>query len=292
MEDVLFYLISFRELVVYPIFFIFISIVLIKKKVDFNYMIYLSAFICLFLLLLFNLLYPQNSYGLTGRFKGFFPREHLPSLFASLAFIYSLYYTRNRAIKIIIILASLYIMMITGSRSVLLFTLFVYIIFELKLSMKSIVFLIMFLGLFYFLSQIFFTRDLYYNIKGRTDQYDLALASIKENFISGIGIDKYGVLGLLEKEYSFRGMTTVTMDSSFIKMFVNIGVPLSLTYLFYLIKNIFKKKYLSYTNNQEILLKRVLILIFLMGLFTGKFGAYPLNMIFFMNILPNKSYIK
>ncbi len=282
LEDTFFYLVGIRELLVYPIFYILISIVL-NKHIDLNKYICIGVISCLFLMCLFLLLYPAQSYGLTHRFKAFFDREHLPAIFSALAFIYSLYYIENRLVLVLISSASLFLIAITGTRSVFLLLIFVFCIYYFKISLKSIVILLVFSLATLFIVYKFFTREVFYNLEARTHQYELARLSIEENFIFGIGVDKYGVLGDKKKYYNYKGYSTVTMDSSFIKYVVNIGVPLSMFYLIYIFFLIFRKRFDK--KEKDILVKRVLLLAFFMGTVTGKFGAYPLNLIFFMNLM-------
>lgn len=291
MEDFLFYLISIRELIVYPFLYISIGLLLYEQKIDFNKLMFYSCFLCVLLMYFFFILYPGLSFGLTGRFKAFFDREHLPSIFSALCVLYSLYYIDNKWFKVVVVILSLIIMALTGSRSVLLSLVFVYLIYYIKFSLKNI-FSLMFLSfIFILIMQNLFTRDIYYNLEGRTHQYDLARLSIEENFFTGIGIDKYGVLGNIIKEYNYRGYSTVTMDSSFIKYFVNLGVPMALLYLLIFFISIFKKRFKDKEKN--VLIMRVLIFAFLMGTVTGKFGAYPLNLIFFMNLmLPKFNFLE
>jgi len=284
-EDTFFYLVSLRELIVYPIFYMSIG-QYFKDKLDFNKYIYYGAIFSVFLMYFFLILFPDLSFGLTFRFKGFFDREHLPAIFSSIAIIYSLYYQKNNILKIIVIVASLILIALTGTRSVLLALILVYVIFVIKLNVKNLISIYLLGIVGYLVMQFFFTRDILYNLEDRESQYDLAEQSIAENFFVGIGIDKYGVLGDRVKEYSYNGYSTVTMDSSFIKYAVNIGIPLTITYLIYLLYLIYIRK--SSVREKEIMVKRVLLLTFLMGTVTGKFGAYPLNMLFFMNIVcPN-----
>lgn len=282
LEDIFFYLISLRELIVYPFFYILIGVVL-YDKIDFNKYIYYGSVLCLVLMYIFLIFYPNLSYGTTFRFKAFFDREHLPAIFASISFIYVLYYSKNLLIKSTVLILSLIIIALTGTRSVLLALLIVYVVYYLKFSLKNIITLLLLGVISFFVINTLFTRDIYYNLKGRTTQYDLAKLSIEDNFFSGIGIDKYGVLGDKTKEYHFKGHSTTTMDSSFIKYFVNLGVPLAFIYLAYIFFLIFRKRYDDDAKN--ILIKRLLILTFLMGTVTGKFGAYPLNLIFFINLM-------
>lgn len=282
-EDKIFYFISLREMVFYPFFYITISLVLQYYKIDFNKYIYKGSLLCLGLLYIYLVLYTRDSFGPTARFRGFFDREHLPSVYASLAIITSLFYTEKKLLRVIIVSTSLIVMMITGTRSVFLFMILIYLLYVIKLSFKSMLGILFTSGFIFFLYKIYFVRDVFYNLEGRTSQYALALSSIKDNFFIGIGIDKYGVLGKIIKRYTHNGYTTVTMDSNFIKYFVNLGVPLIFTYLLFLYKRIY-----FYTNtNKEykIMVKRVLYFIFCMGMITGKFAAYPLNMVFFMNII-------
>ncbi len=289
LEDIFFFLVSMRELIIYPVFYILIGIVL-KDHLDFNKYFFYGCILCLGLMYLFLVIYPSLSFGLTYRLKAFFDREHLPAIFSALAVIYTIYYAKNVFFKIFITLASLIIISLTGTRSVFLALIFVFVIYYIKFNFKSIITLTILFLLTLFIINKLFTRDIYYNLEARTDQYDLAKLSIEENLFTGIGIDKYGVLGDRKKVYHYRGLSTVTMDSSFIKYFVNIGVPLAFIYLVYLFYLIFNERYNEKQKN--ILVKRILIFAFLMGTVTGKFGAYPLNLVFFMNIFTFNKYQK
>jgi len=282
-SDSFFYAVSMREMVVYPIFYIVISLAVQDTDVDFNKFLWQGAVLCLVLMFAYLFLFKGSSFGLTGRFKAFFDREHLPAIFASLCVILTLNYTTDKLYRMILILASIILILITGTRSVSLFLILVYVMFEFKFSIKSILILsivgIVIFGLFL----LYFQRDVFYDLDARTNQYTLAYMSIKENFFFGIGVDKYGVLGDKTKTYFLNGFSTTSMDSSFLKYTVNLGVPLVLIYLSYMIKKVYKiyLGHLSYT----IMVKRMLFFAIAMGILTGKFGAYPLNMIFFMNIV-------
>ena len=83
-------------------------------------------------------------------------------------------------------------------------------------------------------------------------------------------------MGNLRKIYSFNGLYTVTMDSSILKYTMNLGVVFIIIY-FTIIAKTFKgaKKY-----NRDIF--SVIIFGLAVGVFTGKLGAYPLNLFFYL----------
>ncbi len=289
-SDAFFYAVAMREMIVYPFLYMCIGVMAYKKGIDINKLIFYGALFCIGLMIVYAVMFPFKSFGATARFKSFFPREHLPAIYAGTLFLTSLYYTKG-FFRLAIAIISFIIVMLTGTRSVLALLFLLYIMFSLKFSIKQILLLsVSCLGI-YFLMSLYFTRDLFYNLEGRTTQYELAYILLKEHFFLGIGVDKYGVLGGVYKTFTYAGHSTVTMDSSFIKYFVNLGVPLTFSYLSYLFLKfwIVPLKNVSYRT----MFRRLMLFAFLMGAVTGKFGAYPLNMIFFMNILMDKKqYIK
>lgn len=281
-EDPLFYAISIRELVIYPVFYMSIGLTLSKSGISVNMLIYKSLIICFYLMVFFGFFFYSKSLGEhTGRFRAFFDGGHLPAIFSSLIILYVIFYQKNKSYKLVLIIVSFLMLLMTGTRSALLFLIIVYSLYAFKFSVKSIFSLIILGLVFLTLMAKYFERDVFYNLEARIFQYNLAWQLIQDNFVFGIGIDKYGVLGSFKKKFVYGNFSTVTMDSSFFKYVVNLGVPLTISYLlvlFSLIKKVSKKEKVN------ILIKRVMLFSLLMGTVTGKFGAYPLNMIFFMNI--------
>lgn len=282
LEDTLFWFIGFREMFVNPLIFITMGYYLSTESINYNALIAKSvAFTCI-LTVVFALLVPSLSYGLTGRLSSFWDREHEPAIIGGLAMVmvFLKQPKYNRVYSLLIMVSGLFCLIASESRSALiaLFLAILYI-FANKISIKNILFTLatLILAILFFNNFSSIThRSLDYNLIARTQQYSLALNLIKKHFLFGIGIDKYGVLGSNIKILSYGGLSTITMDSSLLKYFVNLGS----TYLFFF----FGLIYYAYKNSRYTKYFSVIVFSLVMGMFTGKLGAYPLNLYFYVSM--------
>ena len=116
----------------------------------------------------------------------------------------------------------------------------------------------------------------------RINQYNLGWQSILDSNFLGIGPDKYGVLSSVVKVYYCKfGMCTSTMDSTILKYTVNYGILYVLGVTFCLAGpfRLFLKQ--NILPEEKTLISMILFGI-IMGCITGKLGAFPLNMFFYL----------
>jgi len=128
-------------------------------------------------------------------------------------------------------------------------------------------------------------RAIDHNLVARLQQYQLAIDALNISNYLGIGTDKYGVVaGVMHKEYCLYGNCTTTMDSSLVKYFVNYGIVFLILLGSFLV---FFTKY-SFLKNIPFRERNTIISMFIfslvMGAVTGKLGAFPLNIFFYMII--------
>jgi O-antigen ligase len=236
----------------------------------------------------FQIFFPNLSYGATGRLTSIYQGEHLPGIFAALFVIFALvkHGAKNKAwgIDIFIILISLYIILLSGSRSVLLGLIVggvaYFLTYGRQKAVKALIYTVGAGALI--LTYLFFDeRGFLYNILARVEQYSLAFDLIQSNPFLGIGIDKYGYLGGVSKTLSVGGLSTTTMDSSFLKYIVNTGLPVFVFGVVVFLAPLYKSKL---NKRDRGLIFFLLGFSFVMGAFTGKFGAYPINYIVYIYI--------
>ena len=142
--------------------------------------------------------------------------------------------------------------------------------------------LIFFMGFTFFSQLSISERGLDHNLGARTSQYSLALSNFENNNFLGLGTDKYGVVGNIKKQYCYQGHCTTTMDSTLIKYSINYGLIFLIPFIVFLGLLLLYYIYLKTDLNKKIFGTIVFGLI--IGALTGKLGAYPLNIIFYMTI--------
>lgn len=283
-EDTIFYILSVREFLFYPMVGILLGGYLGKQEA-FEPGFYKLILVTLFLTLLYLLIFPNDSFGSTFRLRSFWDREHEPAIIAGVAFIWTLYSRIPKSYKYFLIFLSILIMFLSASRSILLSVFLVTVLLSLRnlnLVKISVLFVIAAFVIANFSSLSPSGRTIDHNLDARTSQYTLAMDNLEENDFLGLGTDKYGVVGSIKKEFCYQGHCTTTMDSSLLKYTLNYGIVFLLSlFLFLFVLGIY------YLNIRTALHKKILgTIVFglLLGAVTGKLGAFPLNLIFYMSI--------
>jgi len=281
-EDILFYILSVREFLFYPIVGILLGYYFAKYN-SFEKYFYKFLLIAFILTIIYLAIFPFDSFSSTMRLKSFWDREHEPAIVAGVTFIWTLYSNYSKKFKYITILLSIIVMLLSASRSALLGVFLVTFLInlrELKIRKIFLIFVILSIGFTFFSKLSLSNRRIDHNLGERTSQYELALENLEKNNLLGLGTDKYGVVGTIHKRYCYNGHCTTTMDSTLIKYSVNYGILFIIFFILFLflifilyinIKNDFDKKIFS-----------TLIFALVLGAITGKLGAYPLNIIFYM----------
>jgi len=118
-NDILFYILSVREFLFYPLFGILLGYYLSKcdrfEEYFFNFLM-----ITFSLTVLYLVLFPYDSFGSTLRLKSFWDREHEPAIVAGVIFIWTMYSDKSKKFKAIVLPLSIVVMLLSASRSVLL----------------------------------------------------------------------------------------------------------------------------------------------------------------------------
>ena len=283
-ESLLLYILSVRELLFYPLLGILAGSYISKNRSP----EYVYRFLKLYTLftLLFGIVFVEISYGPTNRLSSFWDREHEPGIIAAITIIFTVY-SKNRALgKIILISICVLLILLSGSRSALVAVIMTLVIIEavnLNFSRVLLFVVIAITSFIFFETLTVANRSIDHNLIARILQYELAWISIKNSSFLGIGPDKYGVLGNYVVEYCYSGMCTTTMDSSIIKYVVNYGLFFVLIAIWLLYRAyIFSVRSTDKRNTNVVMGVFYASLIF--GLLTGKLGAFPLNIIFYMTI--------
>lgn len=291
-DDYIFFFVYYREFLVYPLAFIYLGSLYHKNCRNLILDAYYSLGFCVILLMVYSLILPQDSYGVTGRLTSFFAGEHAPAV-VSLLYIL-IYLSTRRSSNLFSVDAptvtaaiAVYMIFLTDSRfSIvsLMVLFFLQILIRKGKDRVILLFTMMLVVIFGYLFIDFSSisvRGYDYNFSARFEQYALARSLIEEHWFLGIGVDKYGKIGSLEKMYSLNGYSTITMDSTIIKYTVNTGIPLIIIWLFFLLSPIFfrsrKKRYLVTS-----IYHYLIIIALVTGLVTGKLGSFPLNMYVFL----------
>ena len=281
LDDPLLYILSLREMLFYPVFGVLLGVFFSKHNSS-RYIFYI-AIAYMFFTYLYLLIYPEISFGSTNRLKSLWDREHEPAFVGAVVFFGGLFILKNKKAKVLIISLAVGLLLLSGSRSALL-GLFVSVFF-IYLRGASFVKLSILFATFFF-TFIFFTtityadRSVDHNLEARLNQYDLALNALVDTAFLGLGTDKYGVVsGVVNKSFCMDGDCTTTMDSSLLKYLVNYGVSylFILIFMFYHMFTLYKRG----VDNESGFLISVLIFGFVAGFFTGKLGAFPLNIFFY-----------
>ncbi len=280
--DILFYLLSVRELALFPLAYIIVGYYLsINSQKHFYRFIYTFLVICFVLTVFYILIQPQESFSTVLRLKSFWEREHECAIISGLLFII-LYINRiNLFFKLPMLFITMALALLSGSRCAIFGVFFVVALIELKNKnwLKASALILSFisiLALFPYTSLAH--RTLAYNINPRIEQYTLAKEGLVQSNLLGIGSDKYGRVGNYIKEYKLNNKSTTTMDSSIFKYSLNYGVFYIIPFIcsFMLILFMFL---LSSVKDSQVY--SVIIFSIIIGLVTGKLGAYPLNLIFY-----------
>lgn len=301
LDDYVFFFIYYREFLVYPLASIYLGVIYRSSDRDLLKDVYYSLGMCILLVLFYSIVFPQDSYGVTGRLTSFFAGEHIPAVVGLLYILF--YFSMRRSSELfrldaptIIAVVSLYIIFLTDSRFALVSLLVLLLLQLLVRKGKDRAILLLFIIILLITSYLFINfshahlsvRGYDYNLNARIEQYDLARLLIEEHWFLGVGVDKYGKLGPLEKEFIFNSHSTITMDSTIIKYAVNTGIPLVIIWLIFLFSPIFKRKLKN--NYITTVYFTVLIVSVATGLVTGKLGAFPLN--FYLFLILGFSYSK
>ena len=283
-NDILFYILSVREFLFYPLFGILLGYYLSKcdrfEEYFFNFLM-----ITFSLTVLYLVLFPYDSFGSTLRLKSFWDREHEPAIIAGVMFIWTMYSDKSKKFKAIVLPLSIVVMLLSASRSVLLGVFVVFFLInirKLNVFKLTLMVLIFFMGFTFFSQLSISERGLDHNLGARTSQYSLALSNFENNNFLGLGTDKYGVVGNIKKQYCYQGHCTTTMDSTLIKYSINYGLIFLIPFIVFLGLLLLYYIYLKTDLNKKIFGTIVFGLI--IGALTGKLGAYPLNIIFYMTI--------
>ena len=284
-EDGYFWLISIREMVVTPLMLIILGAYLDFNNINFlTYSRKVLFFICA-LTVLFSFAFKSISYGATNRLNSLWDREHEPAIIGALLITATVAEIRRDKKKhfvkdlLVSCLLGGFCIIMSRSRSGILALFFSLIyIYADKLKGKNIVALVV-LGIGGYFAVEYYSvithRALNYNIGARLSQYSLARELIISYPLFGIGVDKYGVLGSVTKEFSYNGLSTITMDSDLIKYIVNLGLVYAILLITLLRKTY---KYVSrFDRNAYIFVVFGLV----MGAVTGKMGSYPMNQFFY-----------
>ena len=289
-EDLLMYFISLREFLFYPVIGILLGYFFTKRKG--SVVIFEIVVIYLLITYLFLIIFPNDSFGSTNRLRSLWDREHETGIIGGIAFLGAWFLLKKSLFKYLLITLSIGMLIMSGSRSAFLGVAFsLFVVYIRNFSIFKILILS---GVFTLLATFFtyFTlaeRAIDHNFMMRINQYSLAYEAIINSNFLGIGSDKYGVIsGLQRKELCINGICTSTMDSTLLKYLVNYGFLFLLLFLFWVAKAGFS--IIKIKNNSEIyFLVSVFIFSSVIGLVTGKLGAYPLNLIFYM-VLGSISY--
>jgi len=290
LEDTTFWLINIREVLVTPTMLLIIGFY-VRKNMQLVPTIWRSLFFTCFLTAAYSLAFKSTSYGLTGRMRSFWDREHEPSIIGGLLIVTTLLMLSEseRTFKLYAFSAfavgmALYCMIQSKSRSPLIATavaIAVLYMDEIRefMDFKKTIILFIGLGAFVYILSHYTEitgRDLDYNTSARENQYEMAWELISAHPVFGIGIDKYGVLSGNTKVFTYGDYSTTTMDSTLIKYTLNLGmVYVALAALLFL--QVFKE---FRKVNKKLL--SIIAFGLAIGCVTGKLGAYPLNQYFYL----------
>jgi len=284
-EDLLMYVFSLREFLFYPTVGIILGYFFTKRKGSIA--IFEIVVIYLLITYLYLLVFPDDSFGSTNRLKSLWDREHEPAIIGGVAFLGGWFLLKHSLLKYSLITLSIGLLLMSGSRSAFLgASLGLLVIYARNFSIFKILILagISILLITFFSYLTLAERSIDYNITARLDQYKLAYDAIISSSFLGIGTDKYGVIsGFANKQFCLNGLCTTTMDSTLLKYFVNYGLLFVLVFLFWIYQagiSLIKIK-----DDPEIyFLVSVFVFSIVIGLVTGKLGAYPMNLIFYMDL--------
>jgi hypothetical protein len=286
-DDGLAYILSLREVCFYPMLGIAMGYNLARgngvRSISWIMIVYL---IWTYLYLVFNF---DESFGPTNRLKSFWDREHEPAIIGGFCLLIGYFYFENNfKYRFILIALSIALLLLSGSRSALLGVilggLVVYVrsfdlLRMLGLAIMSVVIIMSF-------SYITLAdRGIDHNLIERLQQYQLAIDALDISNYLGIGSDKYGVVaGVIHKEYCLNGNCTTTMDSSLIKYFVNYGAAYLFIFVAFLVLFIIFSFINIVSSRERNAIMSMLVFSLIMGAVTGKLGAFPLNIVFYVLI--------
>ena len=97
-NDILFYILSVREFLFYPLFGILLGYYLAQNN-KFEYYFFRFILISFILTIIYLVLFPYDSFGSTLRLKSFWDREHEPAIIAGIVFIWTLYSNNSKKFK-------------------------------------------------------------------------------------------------------------------------------------------------------------------------------------------------
>ncbi len=280
--DILFYLLSVREFTLFPLAYLITGYYLsIDNPQKFYKFLYIFIGICFSLTLFYIIICPHDSFSSALRLRSFWEREHECAIISGLLFIIIYINKLNLFFKLPMLFTSASLMFLSGSRSVIFGLIFVIALIELKNKnwLKCSLLLLSFmsiLALFPYTSLA--NRTLAYNLNPRIQQYTLAKESLLQSKLMGIGSDKYGRVGSHIKEFKIKNKATTTMDSSIIKYSLNYGIFYIVPFISFLMLILFMFIVSPVKDTQTY---SIIIFSIVIGLVTGKLGAYPLNLIFY-----------
>lgn len=269
----------------YPLLGIFLGYFFFKKNGAIS--LFKISVVYLIMTYVYFLTFPDESFGSTNRLHSLWDREHEPAIIGGVVFLGAFFLLRKAHFRNLVLLLSLGLILFSGSRSGLIgIAIAIFLIYLKEFSIKNI----FLLALFVFLVINFFSfltvsdRAIDHNLSARLNQYVLAYDAIVNSSFLGIGSDKYGVVsGIVHKEYCLGGHCTTTMDSSLIKYLVNYGIFFAaLLFAFLAICGFLFFKYSRSPTVNYIL--SIVIFSLVIGLFTGKLGAFPMNLFFYMAV--------
>jgi len=280
--DFIFYILSLREFLFYPVTGILLGYHLSKYN-KFEKYFFRFIFIALLLTVLYLIFFPYDSFGPTFRLTSFWDREHEPAIIAGVFLLWVSFSNYDRKYMILAMLVCVSILLLSASRSVFLAIFIPIFLLQVKNMsiykiLLSMFFIAVFLSLYPYITLS--GRGVDHNIDLRVAQYVLALTSLYDHNFLGLGSDQYGVVGSLSKEYCIHGQCTTTMDSSLLKYTVNYGVFFIIPFIVFLYK-IFLY-FFKIERNIEKKVFSILVFSLVIGATTGKLGAFPLNFILYM----------
>ena len=279
------YLLSLREFLFYPLFGMLLGYRCTQLRIDDA--VFRVSIVFLLFTISYLVVFPNDSFGSTSRLKSFWDREHEPAIVAGITTLGAVFFLRWRSfIKVPLILISILVILLSGSRSILLgvgASLLVVALWQGSFKFILVLFIVALVIFFNFEQLTLSGRSLDHNLLARTEQYQLALDSIVNTDFLGIGADKYGaVSGLAHVEYCVGNRCTSTMDSSLIKYVVNYGFIFVLFFVIWCLQILCLM--LRNESNASKFAVSVFVFSLTVGAVTGKLGAFPLNLLFYMNM--------
>lgn len=283
-DDFRFWAIGLREVCVTPLMLIIIGNYYSNQEKDCLKIIKQSLYFSTMLTVVFSVIFFQRAYGSTNRLVGFWDSEHEPGIVGALLIVaciadqYNEGKFNNYKKLIIPFLLGGFCIILCKSRSCIaaLFIALLFVFFD-RVNLRNTVSVLLITSIFIFLLHNYeniTNRSLDYNLTPRTNQYEMAWELIYDNFIFGIGIDKYGVMGNQVKRLYYGNHSTTTMDSSIIKYFLNLGFIYIVTFF-----TMIAKLFINSKKSRNVF--AVILFGLSIGAVTGKLGAYPMNQYFY-----------